>query len=234
MVVYFHGGGFTVGWSDDCDFLARKRAFTNGALVVSANYRSAPEFAFPVPLDDAFDVYRWVVDRGEDIDADSSRPAAASDSAGSNLAAAIPLRARAESVRLPEAVVMFGAFPDFQFERWPSFMGLHLRGIGYDMPFAGFIRSAYVSTTPWDHRWISPIEGDLTGYPLPVVVAGTHDPMVNSAKAFAQRVRDAGGESVGYSPAGIPHGFYFCLGVHPEEAVAYEIAAEALPAPFGR
>lgn len=46
VIVYYHGGGFTVGVSEDCDFLARKLAFTNSALVVSANYRSAPEFMF--------------------------------------------------------------------------------------------------------------------------------------------------------------------------------------------
>lgn len=89
VIVYVHGGGFTVGSSEDCDFLARKLAFTNDALVVSANNRSAPEFAFPDPLDDAFDVYRWMVDPGDEIDADSSRLAVAGDSAGSNLAAAI-------------------------------------------------------------------------------------------------------------------------------------------------
>lgn len=234
VIVYFHGGGFTVGSSEDCDFLARKLAFTNHALVVSANYRSAPEFAFPIPLDDAFDVYRWVVDHGEEIDADSSRLAVAGDSAGSNLAAAIPLRARDDGVRVPDAVVMLGAFADFQFERWPSFMELAPHGIVYDMPFAGFIRGAYVSTTPWSHPWVSPIEGDLAGYPLAVVVAGTHDPIVDSAKEFARRIRDVGGETVDYFPAGMPHGFYFFPGVHREEAVAYDVVAKALAAPFGR
>ena len=234
VIVYFHGGGFTVGSSEDCDFLARKLSFTNHALVVSANYRSAPEFAFPVPFDDACDVYRWVADHGEQIDADPSRLVVAGDSAGSNLAAAIPVRAHDEGFRVPDAVVMLGAFADFQFERWPSFLELAPRGIVYDMPFAGFIRGAYVSATPWNHRWVSPIEADLTGYPLAVVVAGTHDPIVDSAVAFARRIREAGGETVDYFPAGMPHGFYFFPGVHPEEAVAYEVVAKALATPFGR
>ena len=234
VIVYYHGGGFTVGSSEDCDFLARKLAYTNHAVVVSANYRSAPEFAFPVPFDDAFDVYRWVVEHGARIDADVARIAVAGDSAGSNFAAALPLRARDEGVRVPDAVVMLGAFADFQFERWPSFLQQAPRGIVYDMAFAGFIRCAYVAATAWDHPWVSPIEGDLAGYPLAVVVAGTHDPMVDSAKAFAQRVRDAGGETVDYFPDGMPHGFYFFPDVHPEEAIAYEVVANALTGPFGR
>ncbi|WP_422746565.1 alpha/beta hydrolase [Mycobacterium sp. WMMD1722] len=228
VIVYYHGGGFTVGSSEDCDFLARKLAVTNTALVVSANYRSAPEFAFPVPLDDAFDVYRWIVDHAGEIGGDVSTVAVAGDSAGSNFAAALPLRARDEGVRLPDAVVMLGAFADFQFERWPSFLRHAPRGIVYDMAFAGFIRGAYVATAPWDHPWVSPIEGDLTGYPLTVVIAGTHDPIVDSARAFAERIRAAGGRTVDYFPEGMPHGFYFFPGVHPEEQVAYEVVAAAL------
>lgn len=234
VIVYYHGGGFTVGSSEDCDFLARKLAVTNDALVISANYRSAPEYAFPVPFDDAFDVYRWVVDNGEQVDADPSRLAVAGDSAGSNLAAAIPIRARDEGVRVPDAVVMLGAFADFQFERWPSFLELAPRGIVYDMAFAGFIRGAYVGATPWNHPWVSPIEADLTGYPLAVVIAGTHDPIIDSARAFSERIRQAGGETADYFPTGMPHGFYFFPGVHPEEAIAYEVVATALAAPFGR
>jgi acetyl esterase len=234
IIVYFHGGGFTVGSSDDCDFLARKLAFTNDALVVSANYRSAPEFAFPVPFDDAFDVYRWLVDHGADIDGDTASIVVAGDSAGSNLAAALPLRARHDNVRCPDGVVLLGAFTDFQFDRWPSFMALAPRGIVYDMAFTGFIRGAYVSTTAWDHPWVSPIEGDLSGYPPAVVVAGTHDPIVDSAKAFAERVRAAGGTTVDYFPDGMPHGFYFFPDVHPEEDVAYRTVAAALVPVFGR
>lgn len=233
VIVYYHGGGFTVGASEDCDFLARKLAYTNHALVVSANYRSAPEFMFPVPLNDAYDVYRWIVEHGADVDADTSRVAVAGDSAGSNFAAAIPLRAREDGARIPDAVVMLGAFADFQFERWPSFLAQAPRGIVYDMAFAGFIRGAYVGATAWQHPWVSPIEGDLTGYPLTVVVAGTHDPIVDSARAFARRIRDAGGTTVDYFPDGMPHGFYFFPGVHREESVAYDVVAKALAEPFG-
>ena len=111
---------------------------------------------------------------------------------------------------------------------------LQPRGIVYDMAFAGFIRGAYVGPTPWDHPWVSPIEGDLTGYPLTVITAGTHDPIVDSARAFGERIRAAGGQTVEYFPAGMPHGYYFFPGVHAEENVAYEIVAEVLAKPFRR
>ncbi len=232
VIVYYHGGGFTIGVSEDCDFLSRNLAFTNNALVVSANYRLAPEFPFPTPFDDAFDVYQWVSTHSADLGGDGSRLAVAGDSAGSTFAAAIPLRARDESGRVPDAVVLLGAFTDFQYERWASFEKLAPRGIVYDTAFMGFIRGAYLPTTAWSHPWASPIEGDLTDYPLAVVIAGTHDPLVDSAQAFATRVRDAGGRPIDYHPPGMPHGFYFFPGVFAEEKVAYQIIATALAEPF--
>lgn len=234
VIVYYHGGGFTVGRSEDCDFLARKLSVTNRALVVSANYRSAPEFMFPTPLDDAFDVYLWVSANAGLLGGDLGRIAVAGDSAGSNFAAALALRARDEGVRVPDAVVMLGAMADFHFERWESFRAQAPRGIVYDMAFAGFIRGAYVGPTAWDHPWVSPIEGDLTGYPLTVITAGTHDPIVDSAKAFGERIRAAGGRTVEYFPEGMPHGYYFFPGVHAEENIAYQLVAQALSDPFRR
>ncbi|MCV7152807.1 alpha/beta hydrolase [Mycolicibacterium pyrenivorans] len=101
--------------------------------------------------------------------------------------------------------------------------------------FAGFIRGAYVGPAPWDHPWVSPIEGDLAGYPTAVVVAGTHDPIVDSAREFARRIRAAGGTAFEYFPNGMPHGFYSFPGVHPEEEeIAYGVAADALSGVFGR
>lgn len=136
-------------------------------------------------------------------------------------------RARADGVRAPDAAVQLGAFADVQFERWRSFRDLAPQWIVYVMAFAGFIRGAHVGTTPSDHPSVSPIEGDLAGYPLAVVVAGTHDPIVDSARAFVERIHEAGGRTVEYFPEGMPHGFYFFPGVHPEKDVAYRIVAEA-------
>lgn len=228
LIVYFHGGGFMVGQSEDTDFVTRKLAKTNGALVLSANYRLAPEFPFPTPLDDAYGVYRWAAEHADQLDADGTRIAVAGDSAGSNFAAAIPLRARDEGARVPDAVVMRGALADFRFERWASYREQAPRGIVYDTAFVGFLRGAYLPTTDWSHPYASPIEGDLTGYPTTIVATGTHDPIVDSAQAFAARIEAAGGTVHGYWPEGMPHGFYFFAGVVPEEARAYEHVARGL------
>lgn len=234
LIVYFHGGGFMVGRSEDTDFIARKLAVGNGAAVLSANYRLAPEFPFPTPFDDAYEIYRWAAANAEQLDSDGGRIAVAGDSAGSNFAAAIPLRARAEGARVPDAVVMLGALADFRFERYASYREQAPRGIVYDTAFVGFLRGAYLPSTDWSHPWASPIEGDLAGYPPTVIATGTHDPVIDSARAFAAKLEAAGATVSGYWPEGMPHGFYFFPGVVPEEAVAFERVAQALRDAFAR
>lgn len=222
VILYVHGGGFTVGSSDDTDYLTRRLARDNGALVVSADYRLAPEYPFPTPLEDVVDVYRFLsVDAGR-LGGDAARIAVAGDSAGSNYAAVVPIVARQRGLPVPRAVVMLGAFVDFVQERWESFQRLAPRGIVYDSPFFGFIRSAYLPTTPWTEPLASPIYADLAAYPPAYLTAGTHDPIVDSARAFVALLDGHGVPAVGYWPEGMPHGFYFFPGVHAEGDVAYE------------
>ncbi|QJU55046.1 alpha/beta hydrolase [Herbiconiux sp. KACC 21604] len=234
VVLYFHGGGFTVGSCDDTDYLTRRIAVESGALVVSAGYRLAPEHPFPVPLDDAMDVYRWLRAEAGRLGGDPGRVAVAGDSAGSNFAAALPLRARDEGQPVPDAVVLLGAFVDFQAERYPSFQRLAPRGIVYDSAFFGFIRGAYLPTVSWAHPWASPIEGELGAYPPTFLTAGTHDPIVDSAAEFEARLRAKGRDVTASYPEGLPHGYYFFPGIHAaEQDAAYSQAALVLRRSFG-
>lgn len=223
VILYAHGGGFTVGSAEDTDYITRRLAADNGAVVVSANYRLAPEYPFPAPLDDVTDLYAWLLAEAGRIGADATRIAAAGDSAGSNFAAALPFAAARRGLPGPSAVVMLGAFIDFAQERWPSFQAQAPRGIVYDSAFFGFIRGAYLPTTSWDDPLVSPINGDLAGYPPAFLAAGTHDPIVDSAQAFARLLGDAGGIADVYFPEGMPHGFYFFPDVQvPEGDIAFE------------
>lgn len=229
VILYAHGGGFTVGSAEDTDYMTRRLAVEGGAVVVSANYRLAPEYPFPTPLDDLADLYAWLRTDASRIGGDPARIAVAGDSAGSNFAAALPIAARSRGIPLPDAVLMFGAFVDFAQERWPSFRELAPRGIVYDSAFFGFIRGAYLPTTAWTDPLASPIYADLAGYPPTYLATGTHDPIIDSAREFARLLRDAGGVAVGYWPEGMPHGFYFFPGVQvPEGDIAFERAAQFL------
>ena len=144
MMLYLHGGGFTLGQSEDTAYITSRIAAENAMVVVSANYRLAPEWPFPVCLDDCLAVLQWMQKNGATLGGDGTRIAVAGDSAGGNLAAALVIKARDEGVSPPQATVLLAPITDFFFEQHESFERLAPLGIVYDTAFIGFIRGAYL------------------------------------------------------------------------------------------
>jgi len=137
VVVYCHGGGFMVGCSEDTDYVTRRICSAAGVVVVSVNYRLAPEWPFPFGLDDCLEVYRWGAVARPRGRGDPRRVGVAGDSSGGNFAAALPLRARDRGLPSPDATVMFAPFLDFRFEEYESFERLAVTGIVFDAAFMG-------------------------------------------------------------------------------------------------
>jgi acetyl esterase len=230
MVLYVHGGGFTVGQSEDIAYIASRMAADSGVVVVGVNYRLAPEWPFPAGLDDCIAVLHWMREHGSEIGGNPSWVAVAGDSSGGNFAAALPLKAREDGVKPPDAVIALCPITDFFFEEYPSFERLGPLGIVYDTAFIGFIRGAYaVYYKNWAHPHISPLRGDLRGYPPTLIISGEADPLIDDNRAFAEKLRARGNQRVEhFVRAGMPHGYYFFPGLFKEGDEAFAAIARFL------
>src|SRR5262249_50578321 len=211
MMLYLHGGGFTVGQSEDTAYITSRIAAENAMVVVSANYRLAPEWPFPACLDDCLAVLQWMEKNGATFGGDGTRIGVGGDSAGGNLAAALVIKARDEGVSPPQTTVLLAPITDFFFEQHESFARLEPLGIVTHAAFMLFVRGAYlVHGKNWAHPHASPARADLRNYPPTFIATGTADPLVDDNRVFAQKLRAAGvGKVEHFVREGMPHGFYF-------------------------
>ena len=109
VVLFFHGGGWVVGDLDTYDGTARLHAAGTGAVVVSVDYRLAPEHPFPAAVDDVWAVTQWVAAHADEIGGDPNRLAVAGDSAGGNLAAVVAQLARDAGITLRAQLLWYPA-----------------------------------------------------------------------------------------------------------------------------
>ncbi|HEY8216245.1 MAG TPA: alpha/beta hydrolase, partial [Acidimicrobiia bacterium] len=107
VVAYFHGGGFVMMGLDTHDRVCRRLANATGAVIVSVDYRLAPEHRFPAALDDCMAVTHWLTEHAAELAGDPGRVAVAGDSAGGNLAAATALASRNGGPRLAAQVLVY-------------------------------------------------------------------------------------------------------------------------------
>lgn len=195
LLVYFHGGGFTVGSINSHDSLCR--VFCNGAdcLVLSVDYRLGPEWKFPTAADDAFDVLHWVFDEAARLGADPARIALGGDSAGGTLAAACAIEARNAALA---PVLQMLIYPGTSARQdTPSHRAL---ADGYLLT-AGMIDwffSQYLDEASSRDDWrFAPLDGggqgaDVRGVcPAWIAVAG-YDPMHDEGVAYAGKLQASG------------------------------------------
>lgn len=206
VVVFLHGGGWTLGGLDTVDAVCRELAVATRALVVSVDYRLAPEHPFPAALEDVLGATRWLAAHGGELGGDGGRLALAGESAGANLAA---VAACALAGELPVRAQLLVS------PHVSAAAGRDLLALGYDDFFLSAAEldafAAHYLPPGTDLRdpRVSPLEGPL---PDPetatLVVAAQCDPLRPHAEAYAQKLR-AGGRDVALRVApGMVHGFF--------------------------
>ena len=239
LVVYLHGGGWTVGSLESHDRMCRRLADGSGAAVLAIDYRLAPEHPWPASVDDTVAALRWVASGpacGPDgLGQAPTAVAVAGDSAGGTLAALGCLRLRDEyPPALPDLQVLLYANTDLTGAQ-PSIRE-KATGWGLDAATVRFFNSQWVpDPARWADPAVSPLHApDLSGLPGALVVSAEHDPLRDESEAYARRLRDAGVAVELRREPGLIHGFMTLDEISPACAAAADRVAADLRAKLSR
>lgn len=219
LVVFFHGGGWVICDLDTHDPTCRRLCVGANAVVVSVDYRLAPEHRFPAAPDDCDAATRWAIANAGALGADPGRVVLAGDSAGGNLAAAVALRLRDSGGPAVAGQLLVYPVTDH-----------HTAGFGSYAEFAeGFGLTRSVMAWFWDHYLGEPMAAvragdlpadavplraaDLSGLPPALVLTAGFDVLRDEGEAYAARLREAGVPTVLERHAGMHHGFFTWGGV---------------------
>jgi acetyl esterase len=230
-LVFFHGGGFIAGDLDTHDGTCRQHAVGADAVVVSVDYRLAPEHPYPAAIDDAWAATQWVADHGNDINADASRLAVAGDSAGGTISAVIAQRARDNG----------GPPIRFQLLWYPSTM--------WDPSLPSFTENADAAILDRDaiaafSRWYAgeidlsnPPPGmapgraeNLAGLPAAYIGVAGHDPLRDDGIRYGELLAAAGVPVEVDNAETLVHGYIGYAGVVPAATAGLDRGLAALRA----
>ena len=207
VTLYMHGGGFVVGDLDTQDMIARALCAWGETLVISVDYRLAPEHPFPAALDDCFAALGWLIEHADELGVDPSRVMIGGNSAGGGLAAALAQRAHDAGLNVVFQLLVYPMLDDRTVPRaeaageytlvwtpkanrygWASYLGAE-PGVGAPPPYAAPARRA-----------------DLAGLPAAWIGVGSVDLFHDEDVEYARRLTDAGVDCTLYVAKGMPHG----------------------------
>jgi acetyl esterase len=234
VLIYAHGGGWTLLSIDTCDVFLRELAAEVNCVVVSVGYRLAPEYPYPIPFNDCWDVLTWVASGGLGVLPD--RIAVGGDSAGGNMAAGLALKSRDRGDGLV----------DFQLLLYPA-CGTDLetpsmKELGPDPRFR-------LSKEAMSYFWNNYLAGNMSStdpYAIPhlaasyqsvasaLVVTAGFDPLKDDGENYAKKLGSNGVEVELLTATTLPHGFVFTLGIVPESRRVVNIIFRKIKEAFSK
>ena len=234
LLIYFHGGGWTIGDLDTHDRTCRYLAAQAGCRVLAVDYALAPENPFPAAVDDAMRVWRAVTSDPAEFGADASRIAIGGDSAGGNLAAVTTHLARAQGLPVPIFQMLIYPSTDLAGD-YPSGTenadGFLLTGELIEWFVNHYIADVAKRSDP---RASPLLFEDFSGLPPAFVQTAGYDPIRDQGTAYAEKLRGAGVPVDHRHYEDLIHGYLQLAGYIEPAKVALNDAAAALRAAFNR
>ena len=233
LVVNFHGGGWVIGDLDTADTVCRNLCRNTGCLVVSVDYRLAPEHPYPAAIDDAFAATCWLAEHAKELEG-NGHLALVGESAGGNLAAAVCLRARDEAGPPIDFQLLFYPVTDADFSR-PSYEE-NARGYVLETPTMIWFWNHYLAdASRRSEAHASPLQADDLGrLPPALIVTAEFDPLRDEGNAFADALKAAGTPTELVCCDGLIHDFCATAHLFESSRRPFEEACTALSRAMGR
>lgn len=231
VLVYFHGGGWTIGDLDTHDTLCRQLANGSRCAVVAVDYRMGPEHRFPAAVEDCIAATRWVHAQAAALGLDASRIGVGGDSAGGNLAAVVAIVERDEARddrRVPIAFQLL-VYPATDMRAVADSHERNGEGYLLTRDTVAYFRGHYIDEADLADWRASPLlHQDLHGLPPALVLVAGHDPLRDEGLAYAQRLSEAGVRASLVSFERQIHGFILMGRVIDEADEAVALCADAV------
>ena len=217
VIVFFHGGGWVVGSLKSHDAMCRRLSNAAEAIVLSVDYRLAPEAKYPAAAEDCYAATVWASKFIENFGGDPSRLVVCGDSAGGNLAAVVALMARDRGGPPIAGQVLLYPITDHNFDT----KSYKENGSGYFLTtetMKWFWKHYLATPEQGAEPYASPLRGDLKGLPPAIVLTAEYDPLRDEANAYASKLQEAGVAVRRIACMGHVHGFLRRLDVFPQAA----------------
>lgn len=226
-LLFFHGGGFVIGSIQTHDRLCRRLAALSGCIVVSVEYRLAPEHRFPAAVDDAFSALAWLFREAPSLGIDPGRIGVGGDSAGGTLAVACAIHARDQGWPIALQMLIYpGLSPD---QGTASHREL-TEGYLLDASLIEWFFSWYLRGPEdrLDWRFAPLVHPDLRGVAPAWIALAQYDPLVDEGRHYCERLREAGVASQYRLFEGMIHSFFMFGGLVPRARAAHQEAAAVM------
>ena len=231
VTLYFHGGGWVLGDHTSDDALCRDLCVNSGSIIISANYRHAPEAPFPAAVDDAFAALNWAAENSETLGGIAGELAVCGWSAGGNLAAVVCQLARDAGGPAIRGQVLITPVVDAGDDS-PS-MTDNAEGFVLTRALMDWFWGHYADPAQRSDPRASPLlAADLSGLPPALIITAEFDPLRDQGKAYTEALAAAGTEARHITCPGQIHTSFAAVGAIPTANEARQEAAAALRACF--
>jgi acetyl esterase len=213
VFVYFHGGGFVYGDLDTVDTPLRAVTNRSGCIVVSVDYRLAPEYKFPIAPEDCYAATCWVAENIATFQGDPTRIAVGGDSAGGNLAAVVTLLAR--QLKKPPIIFQVLIYPCTDWSRETASQREYGKGFMLEKENILWAKKHYLTSDEDQYNPLaSPLLAeDLRDLPPALIITAEYDPLRDEGEAYGKRLKDDGVAVQIARYSGMIHGFFCYAGV---------------------